>query len=228
MSTEDDQRATETVLKVLLHPAIWKLSFQTSATTPGSTVKRHFSPLMYQLVREAIVDKKIAVMVWPELLQSGVAAKYFFRMPINNGMEFYDVIVLPRADLGSTVNEQLRAAEAIVHECTHAGFDLLKLPNMKHVENELAAYIAGALFLVNAMLVMNGNPRRVTGLTGIHQAAWNIALVYVDRKDPPKELFDALESAIRANPEYKDTANHITNNDGVGRKWNLKKTGAAR
>ena len=220
MSTEDDRKATETVLRILRHESVWKLGFMTNAIP---LPRRHISPVMYQLVSEAIVDKKVTVMVWPEVLGAGVNAKYFLRMPIKNGTEFYDVIVLRSPDLGGTVDEQFVSAANIIHECTHAGFDLLELPRMTHAEHEAAAYIAGAIFAAEAVLLRKGDPKKVTWTTLIGKAAWDIALLEIENKNVPKALYEALDLAIRADPSYKDTADSIVNNDGVGREWKLKK-----
>ncbi len=225
MSVEDDKKAKETVLKVLQEPSIKKLKFTintTIRTKPVSINTRAISPSLYDKVAEAIARGQITVTVAPEALRAGVAAKYFPTMTIDKDNEFYDIIVLRAPELGSTVNEKFHAAAAIVHECTHAGFDALSLPKMTHLEHEAASYVAGAVFTAERMLAAKGNPQKVTGMHGIEQAAWDIALLEVDDKPVPKSLYDALDAAIRASPEYKDIADTVASNDGVGREWKIK------
>ena len=225
MGVEDDKKAKETVLKVLQEPSIKKLKFTintTVSTKPVSINTRTIAPSMYEKVAEAITKGQITVTVAPEALRAGVAAKYFPVMTIDKDNEFYDVIVLRASGLGTTANETFHAAAAIVHECTHAGFDALKITKMTHLEHEAASYVAGAVFTAERMLAAKGNPQKVTGMHGIEQAAWDIALLEVASKPVPKTLYDALDAAIRADPEYKDVADTVANNDGVGRQWKIK------
>ncbi len=72
------------------------------------------------------------------------------------------------------------AAQVIVHECTHAAFDLLKTKGMNHLEHEASAYIAGARFVVQAMRDKGGKPEKVTFTQAIESAAWAIALKQAD------------------------------------------------
>lgn len=224
MSAEDDRKATESVLKVLTDMSIWKLKFMMGPvkTKPVSIRPRTIHPLMYDLVRQAIVDGKITVIVAPEMLKNGAGGAYFPVIAINEDTVFYDVLVMAKSNLGNTTDEQLNAAKIIVHECTHAGFDLLKLEKMTHLEHEAGAYIAGAIFTAQRVLAMKGDPKTATMAKPISKAAWDIALLEVEGKHIPEKLFDTLELAIRASPLYKDAVDNIANNDGVGREWKLK------
>src|SRR5262249_43596017 len=147
---------------------------------------RTIAPSMYEKVAKAIKDGQITITVEPSLLKADEAGRYFSTLPINKDTEFYDVVVLRAPDLGSTLNDKFHAATAIVHECTHAGFDLLKLPKMTHLEHEAASYVAGAIFAAQSMLALKGHPERVQPTDSIEAAAWDIALLEVDSKPVPK------------------------------------------
>ena len=225
MSADDDRKATETILRVLNDLSVCKIKFMMgpAKTKPRETRPRTIHPLMYDLVRQAIVDGKITVIVSPEILERGAGGMYCPVITVDENTELYDVIVLAKPDLGSTIDQQLTTAQAIIHECTHAGFDLLNLPKMTHMENELGAYIAGAIFVAEAILARKGDLKNVGAITEpIRKAAWEIALLEVEDKDPPRRLYEALELAIRTHPLYKDKANKVSTHDGVGREWKLK------
>jgi hypothetical protein len=213
MSAEDDKKATETVLAVLQDKSINKMRFKLN--------RREISPSLYQGVAKAIKDKKITVLVQPDLLASGEAGRYYSELKVGKDMIFYDVLVLRSPTLGANVAEKFNSAQVIIHECTHAGFDLLKLANMTHAEHEAASYIAGALFMIESMLAMKGDPSKVTFTEKIEQTAWKIGLLEAKDQSVPKALYTELDAAIRAHPSYKH-AGDTAKNDGVGREWKLK------
>jgi predicted metal-dependent TIM-barrel fold hydrolase len=138
MGAEDDKNAKQLVLDILKHKSIGKLKVTIDKIT--------ISPKLYEAVRKAIDEGKIAVIVQPDGLKANEAAKYFGTMKFSEDMIFYDVIVLRSAALTGNKAQDLLVAQAIVHECTHAGFDLLK-QKMTGLQNEALAYIAGAMFL---------------------------------------------------------------------------------
>jgi hypothetical protein len=213
MGVEDD-KATETVLAVLQDQSINKIRFKLN--------RREISPSLYQQVAKAIKDKKITVLVQPSLLASGESGRYYPEIKVDKDTEFYDVRVLRSSTLGANASEKFNAAQVIIHECTHAGFDLLKLAKMTHAEHEAASYIAGAIFSIENMLAMKGDPAKVIFKEALEQAAWKIGILEAKDQAVPKELYAALDAAIRAHPGYKHHADHIAKNDGVGREWKLK------
>src|SRR5215210_6899008 len=127
MSAEDDKKATEMVLKLLEDKSLEKVAF--------SMNKISVSPSMYAKVSQAIKEKKITVVVNPKLLHNNEGGRYYATLPLDKDTEFYDVLVLRSPVLGKGLIDQFYAAEAIVHECTHAGFDLLEVPKMTHLEH---------------------------------------------------------------------------------------------
>lgn len=229
MSAEDDRKATETVLRVLRHPSISKLSFKATTTIQKGPVvsvsTRTVSPVLYDEVCKAIVDRKITVLVQPTILPPGAAAAYLHKLTIDADNEWYDIIILGKPDLGNTAPEQVKTAAEIVHECTHAGYDLLKLPKTALVEHEVGAYVAGALFAAEAMVLLKAHPERVSGLQGTAKAAWDIALLELADQPVPRALYDKLALAIRSDPLYRDHANDDLVNDGVGKAWKIKGAG---
>jgi hypothetical protein len=212
MSAEDDKKATQLVLDVLKHKAISKIKFTMDKFTVG--------PSLYAKVAQAIGKKELTIMV--NALPAGIAAKYFPKLTIDANTEFYDLIVLPSPALGSGVDAQFHAKAAIVHECTHAGFDLLKT-KMNHMQNEALAYVAGASFVIAHMVELKGDPTKVTVSATIEKEAWDIAMLLHNGKKVPKESYNALLLAIENHPEYKADAKKAAENDGVGRAWKLPK-----
>lgn len=129
------------------------------------------SPSMYQKVSQAIVDQKITVLVNPAFLRPNKSGKYIADLKLPNGVEMFDLLVLRSPDVGTGINEQFHRAEAIVHECTHAGFALLQVPNMTHTLHEAGAYAAQSIFALAKMLSLRGHPDRVTNTEPIEKAA---------------------------------------------------------
>jgi len=215
MSAEEDRKARDLVLAVLKHAAVAKISFTLN--------KRSVSPELYAKVAEAIDAGKITVLYAPALLPAKVSGRYYPVLANGDGSEFYDVLVLRFYALGPKLGDQITAAQLIVHECTHAGFDMLKLKKMTHLEHEAASYIAGARFAVEAMIAKRGDPAKVTFLTKLETAAWQIALKEAKGETVPKSLYNDLDVAISNDPEYKDEAASYAVNDGVGKPWKLKK-----
>ncbi len=217
MSAEDDLKATELVLEVLSHKAVSKIKF----TIDKFTVE----PSLYTKVADAIGKKKVTVIVNP--LPAGVAALYFPVLKLGPDITGYDVIVLPKPAFGSSLDEQFLGAAAVVHECTHAGFDLLKT-KMNHMQNEALAYVAAASFIIELMLDLKGNPNKRTVKQPIEKEAWDIAMLLHNGKTVPKESYNALLLAIESHPKYKADAKKPSDNDGVGRQWKTPKAPAPK
>lgn len=214
MGAEDDAKARQTVLSVLRHKSIAMVDF--------TIRKRRISPEVYQKVAKAIEDGKITVMVAPGMLPEGEAGRYIQALTLPDKSELYDLLVLRFAALEGTLPQQLKIAQVIVHECTHAAFDMLKTTGMNHLEHEAAAYVAGARFMVEAMMEKGGKPEKVKFTEKIETAAWNIALKQADGLDVPTDFYNALDLAILASPTYKADAKKAVTNDGVGRAWKLQ------
>jgi hypothetical protein len=223
MSAADDQAATTLVLDVLSDRAIGEINFRIGDIS--------VSPSMYAKVSLAITRKEITVIVAPSLLAPNVAGMYLSVWTQSQDTELYDVLILKSPNLGKTVNEKFQAALVIVHECTHAGFDLLKVPKMKHVEHEVGAYVAQSMFAFAKMVSMGGHPDKVVRSTmkRIDGAAWDLALL-ANQSDAWTTVGYAISRikainnlyvAIMTHPEYKVTAKDIVDNDGVGRPWKL-------
>lgn len=213
MSLEEDAKAKETVLAVLRHKSLAMVDFTIS--------KRRISPEVYKKVAEAIEGDKITVMVAPHHLKDDVAGLYIPALTLPDKSELYDLLVLRFTKIEGSISQQMMAAQVIVHECTHAAFDLLKTKDMNHLEHEAAAYVAGARFVVEVMLEKGGKPEKVTFTQAIETAAWNIALKQADGVDVPRNLYNALDVAILKSPTYAADAKKAAVNDGVGKTWKL-------
>lgn len=220
MGAQEDEAATKLVLDILKDKQVSEIDFMLGSIS--------VKPTMYQKVSQAIVDKKITVIVEPEALAANESGRYFNVMTINKDTEFYDVLVLRTADRGSKVNEQFHIAEAIVHECTHAGLDLLKVPKMTHTQHEACAYVAQSIFAMAKMLAMKGDPSKAKFTESIESAAWEVARLQIKSKaavgTPSAAWADAVNKlyvAISTSETYKKVAKDLVNNDGVGREWKL-------
>jgi hypothetical protein len=211
MSAEDDAKAKQTVLTVLRHKSLAMVDFTIN--------KRRISPEVYQKVAEAIEGDRITVMVAPNLLKDGEGGRYIQALTLPDKSELYDLLVLRFTAIEGNISQQMMAAQVIVHECTHAAFDLLKTKGMNHLEHEAAAYIAGARFVVEAMMEKGGKPEKVTFIQAIETAAWNIALKQAEGVDVPRNLYNALDVAILKSPTYAADAKKAVVNDGVGKTW---------
>jgi len=231
MSAQDDEAATRLVLAVLGDQAINEIDFQMGAIA--------VSAAMYRDMSQAITDGKIAVWVAPNLLTSTQIGKYFSELRFRDGRELFDILVLRFPDLGSGINEQVKRAEAIVHECTHGGFALRRVPNMTRTLHEAGAYTAQSTFTIAKMLSRGGHPENVTSTITqpIEKAAWNLAILLSRRKaaaanTPVADYFNspdfasvvnswwnAVYTAIAASNEYGPVANDPVQNVGLGRQW---------
>lgn len=211
MGAEEDRKAKETVLAVLEHKSLNMVDFSIS--------KRRISPELYQKVAKAIKDNKITVMVAPSMLPADVGGLYIPALTLPDKQELYDLLVLRSPTLGTSRDQKLKDAQVIVHECTHAGFDLLGTKEMNHLEHEAAAYVAGARYMIEEMLELGGHPEKVTFTGKIESAAWAIALKQSDGEEASTKLFNALDVAIMNHPTYKADAKKEAINDGVGRTW---------
>jgi hypothetical protein len=234
MGAQEDAAATKAVLEVLKDSAIRNVDFTLGEVS--------ISPTMYDKVAEAITQGKITVIVAPNFLKPTEAGRYFPVLTVNSETEFYDVLVLRTPGFGSGLNAQFHGRQAVVHECTHAGLDLLKVPNMTHAQHEAVSYVADSIFLISKVLAMKGDPGKIgkTIVAPIEKAAWEVGMLVSasrDSKNGPSapywsspdfavawfESVNRLFVAIGASDEYKASAKDKANNDGVGRPWKLPK-----
>lgn len=213
MSAEEDAKAKETVLAVLRHKSLAQVDFTIS--------KRRISPEVYKKVADAIEGDKITIMVNANLLKDGEGGRYFQALTLPDKSEIYDLLVLRFTSIEGNISQQMMAAQVIVHECTHAALDLLKSKGMNHLEHEAAAYIAGARFVVQAMLDKGGKPEKVKFTQAIELAAWDIALKQAEGSKVSVDLYNALDVAILKSPTYAEDAKKAVVNDGVGKAWKL-------
>lgn len=211
MSAEDDAKARKLVLEVLRSKSIAALDF----TIDG----RKVYPAMYEDVAKAVEAKKITVLV-DKVSADGAAAAYFYELRTGPNTILYDVMALRTTEL-STKDNNLRFTQLqdIVHEATHAAFDVLKIPNMTHLHSETAAYVAGALYQVARFVSEKGDPTKVKKQGSIFAAAWEIALLIHRKLAVPKQIINKLHTAISNSPSYKDKVKAILPNDGVGKDW---------
>ena len=133
------------------------------------------------------------------------------------------------------MTEQLTAAANVVHECTHAGFYVLKVPDMTHALHEAGAYAAEAIFEIARMPNMGGHPDRVIIHEAIRKAAWSFGLLLQRSKaggtnkyyTSPDfavsycETVNELITSIVNSNEYRAAAKDPIKNLGVGRQWVL-------
>jgi len=228
---EDDAAATKLVLDILQDRQIGEIDFMLGSIS--------VKPTMYKKVSQAIIDKKIAVLVEPNALAANEAGRYFNELPINKDTTFYDVLILRTADRGKTMNDQFHNAQAMLHECTHAGLDLLKVPNMTHTQHEACAYVADSIFAMSKLLAMKGDPSKIKVTQAIQGAAWEVARLQIKSKAAAgtssapywtspdfavtwADAVNKLYVAISTSDTYKKTAKDLVNNDGVGRPWKLQ------
>ena len=225
MSAEDDRKATQLVLDALQRSEIGKINFQIGGV--GVT------PRLYQQVTQAIAKKTITVMVAPTLLTEKEGAKYIPELKLQNGNVFYDLIVLRSPDLGRGNGDKVETEAMFVHECTHAGFNLIKAKDMTHALEEAAAYTAEALFEIARLITLGGKPEKVIRTRPINIAAWALALlIWESNANPDNKYFlspdfavkyfnetSILLSSISDNDEYRNVAKLPAEHLGVGRTW---------
>jgi len=121
-------------------------------------------------------------------------------------------IEVPKASFGTNPGEEME----VVHEATHAIADATTKSKMRGELEETAAYVAGALYNINAAASISG-PFPVTP-TGIWLAAHNVALQIVGNPGYALSpiIASPLRQAVLTSPTYaflKQTPNYT--HDGV-------------
>ncbi len=219
MGAADDEKAKQLVLAVLKDSSVQKINF-----TLG---KVNVDASDYARVAEAIRSGKITVLYEASLTQgSKIQAHYVRKLALSTGLEMYDVILVGFTDLGKTTADEFVRQKLIVHECTHAMFDMLKT-SMIELENEAAAYVAGAMFGL-AKLATMGRATKKNPNGRLEGAAWDLArhlepglIRGVNWWIQLMPKWFALLSAIADDPNYGPKVGKTSDNDGVGRPWKL-------
>lgn len=214
MTATDDAKAKSLVLDVLSDAVLPKINFSVGTWAIRSD--------FYSKVAEAIKIDQITVMVDLTPATNNIAAAYFPTLPIGEGKEIYDALVLRITSLGTTTSEKFRNAGTIIHECTHAGIDLFGWTPMLHAHHEVLAYIAEARGQWLKMESTGGRPDKVVFKVDlIRAAAWNCAADLAANGAVKKSSLVLLAAAISLHPDYTTKAFDAVNNDGVGKEWKL-------
>ncbi|MEJ6709142.1 MAG: hypothetical protein QNK92_10155 [Amylibacter sp.] len=166
MNEEENIEARELILDVLANPIVENLNFTMGRWSIRSS--------MYQEVSDAIVEGKISVVVSNSFLNATAQARYVHKAKSDTST-IYDVICLRRAMLGRTRTVRVKMAGVIVHECTHAGTDLLALGGMTHLENEMLSYIVHYSVIWAELAQLNARPAESTHTSAQARSAWKIA-----------------------------------------------------
>lgn len=209
MSRQEDDQARKLVMEILADPILNAINF----SVPRFSIR----PGFYKKVRDAVSKGDITIRVDPTRMKPGTGGQYKPEFPLSETKTEFDVILLPSATLQGTPGARLAAAGTIVHECTHAGFDMLKIAGMTRLENEILAHIAHYTFIWATLVRINQPPSEVTQLNKIKQAAWVIAEQAYNKQPISHWSYLALATHIFTNPLYTVDMLENSNNDGVGR-----------
>lgn len=96
--------------------------------------------LKYRYVADLLANRKIGIDVDPALTGKGLAGRY---------NPLFDRLVFPWAALDGNNGDGKRGT--IVHECTHASFDVSRSGiTTRSLDDEAAAFIAECVYLINA------------------------------------------------------------------------------
>ena len=214
----ESEQATKVVLSVLSNKGVGAIEFELDGwkITPG----------LYAKVAAAITEKKITVIV--DKVSFKETALYVPEVKLADTTTIFDIIALKHTTLSSDRAEKFVQMLAIVHECTHAGVDLLKLEKMPKLNNEALAYIAQSIFAMQVYSADVGDPKNLTWKAKtIEETAWAIAQEISKRDKTAKgpaitkamstELYLRINTAYGEEKEKKDS-----NNDGVGKAWIIK------
>jgi hypothetical protein len=115
------------------------------------------------------------------------------------------------------LENSITARALIIHECVHAGLDILKAKKIRVVDDESLAYIAQSIYAIKNK---TSNPEiRILGsedynMNEVFKHAWDLALRLLAGERPANSDFDPLRQAILSTPKYGHAYNHA-NYDGV-------------
>jgi hypothetical protein len=108
----------------------------------------------------------------------------------------------------------------IVHECTHAGFDLMKASKMRMVSSEAGGYLAQCVFVC----FKNRDPtQRLRGDTPAKdkkfEVAWRLAEKIKSGQQPTAAELQELRRAVLVDPDYRSIGwSSLAGFDGIGRR----------
>jgi len=199
---------SERVIHFLGGPAVGRIRFTFPEAAATITINR----AMYGRVAKAIKDHRIGIFpaTDPALIPPGATATYE-GSPAKGGTIFI------RA--GKSWGRDLEGD--LVHECTHAGFDVDKLIGLTALTEEAAAYVAEALyyrmshFSIPSSWVVQNVARPVADRLLHQYQAGNTPIPAID-----PATFNALRAVIPLRPPYRGGAastggSYVHNGEGV-------------
>ena len=177
-----DDLAKQTVLNTLSDLAIAKIRFTIDSY--------HVSPGMYSKVAQLVGNGRIRVEYnW----SVGTAAYYY---PVENKIE-----------LGLTSASTLTKQAKIVHECTHAAFDVHRYARSTIATSEAAGFVAECLFARVKSPKTDDPDYRIYSddekKDFIYELAWEIAGKILQGQTPKSRDYSALKEAVLTHPDYK-------------------------
>lgn len=173
--------AKQTILKILRNPAIARIKFKIDSFA--------VSPRSYAQVAGLIKDGRIRVEYnWGV----GTSAYYY---EIKNKIE-----------VGFTAATSLTKRAQVVHECTHAAFDVHLYSKSTVATSEAAAFVAECLFArINSPKPDDPEYRLYDDKEEkdrIYRAAWKIAGKILSGKPPSADDYASLKAAVLKHPDY--------------------------
>ena len=190
MSKSSNNMAREATLKALRDPICGKINFKMNGHSVSSTLLRD--------VAKYIENKKISVVYDPNI---GGKAEYDLKT---------NTIHLRLTKNSMTGNG------IIVHECVHAGFDMLDKSKMRVATSEAAAYIAQCVYV--RAKCKDPNQRLMSKHKKgdkVFELAWEIAGGVLKEKNPTDKQVEALQAAVLQHPNYSKAGNCNAGYDGV-------------
>ena len=185
--------AKQTILKTLTDSALTKIKFKIDAYA--------VSPLLYNQVAQSIKNNKIRVEYnW----NVGTSAYYYEK--------------LNKIEVGFTAALTLTKRAQVIHECTHAVFDLNKYAKSTVATSEAAAFVAECLFArINSPRPNDPEYRLYDDKEAkdrIYRKAWALAGKILKGKSPSKNDYADLKTAVLKHPDYKH-GKRLSGWDGV-------------
>ena len=172
----------QTILNTLADPAIAKIKFKIDSFA--------VSPLSYRKVSKSIKLGRIRVEYnW----NVGTSAYYYEKQN--------------KIEVGFTSAQTLTKRAQVVHECTHAAFDINKYAQSTVATSEAAAFIAECLFArINSSHPNDPEYRLYDDeevKDRIYREAWAIAGKILEGKSPTQKDYADLKSAVLEHPDYR-------------------------
>ncbi|MGA9996210.1 MAG: hypothetical protein WBP93_12400 [Pyrinomonadaceae bacterium] len=187
----NDKLANVLVQTILQNHALGYINFGLSGYWINQT--------LFNAVRERINGGGIAVYARP-----------------SNGKAEYDSAINA---LFVPFSSAVTAKALILHECVHAGLDLLKAARIRVVDDEALAYISQCIY-VSKNKAANPEIRTVGDdedwyMNQVFDKAWAIAMILIRGEVPSTSDYDALRSALLATPKYGHGYDYAAYN-GIG------------